>query len=94
MSAIDHFGPALGLPKAISGHNSYWLWGPRGCDGSVVVVIGGDREGLERVFISVEAAGVYSAVDAMPYENNLTLWVCREPRIPLEQLWPRVKHYG
>ena len=92
--AIDHFGPALGLPKAISGHNSYWLWGPRGCDGSVVVVIGGDREGVERVFASVEAAGIHHAEDVMPYENDLTLWVCREPRIPIEQLWPQVRHYN
>jgi hypothetical protein len=92
--AIDHFGPTLGLPKAISGHNSYWLWGPRGCDGSVVVVIGGDRDGVERVFGSVEAAGVHHAEDVMPYENDLTIWLCREPRIPIEQLWPQVKHYG
>ncbi len=28
--AIDYYGPALGLPKAISGHNNYYLWGPRG----------------------------------------------------------------
>ena len=34
--AIDLFGPALGLPKAISGHNSYFLWGPRDCTGEVI----------------------------------------------------------
>ena len=27
--AIDYYGPKLGLPKAISGHNSYFDWGPR-----------------------------------------------------------------
>jgi len=92
--AIDLFGPALGLPKAISGHNSYWLWGPRGCDGSVVVVIGGGRDGLDRVFASVEPAGVHHAKDVMPYENDLTIWVCREPKVPIEQLWPEVRHYN
>jgi len=25
---------ADGLPPALSGHNQYWLWGPRGYDGS------------------------------------------------------------
>lgn len=25
--AVDFYGPALGLPKAISGHLSYWYWG-------------------------------------------------------------------
>ena len=26
--AIDYFGQALGLPRAVSGHNNFWLWGP------------------------------------------------------------------
>ena len=26
--AIDHFGPALGLPSAYSGHDGFWYWGP------------------------------------------------------------------
>jgi 4-amino-4-deoxy-L-arabinose transferase-like glycosyltransferase len=36
-ATIDFFGPQYGLPKAISGHQSYFLWGPaklhgRDCD--------------------------------------------------------------
>jgi hypothetical protein len=50
--AIDFFGPRLGLPKSISNHQSYWLWGPRGYDGNSVIVLGsdgtGDREHLRR----------------------------------------------
>ena len=26
--AIDFFGARDGLPRAVSGHNSYYLWGP------------------------------------------------------------------
>ena len=37
--AIDYFGPALGLPQAISGHHSYWFWGPRGYTGESVIVM-------------------------------------------------------
>ena len=40
-AAIDVFGRSLGLPPAISGHNNYYLWGPRGHDGSVVIRLGG-----------------------------------------------------
>ena len=29
--AINFFGPKYGLPQAISGHNTYWLWGPGNC---------------------------------------------------------------
>jgi len=31
--AIDLLGPKFGLPKAIGGHQSYWLWGPRNYTG-------------------------------------------------------------
>ncbi len=92
-AAIDFHGPALGLPAALSGHNSYHLWGPRGCSGEVMIVIDDDRESLESVFESVEQAGLYACDDCMPYESRKPIWVCRGMRIPLEDLWPRLKHY-
>ena len=47
-AAIDVFGRRLGLPPAISGHNNYYIWGPRGHDGSVMIIIGGSTEALRR----------------------------------------------
>ena len=35
-AAIDVFGAPWSLPPAISAHESYFLWGPRGHDGGVV----------------------------------------------------------
>lgn len=91
-AAIDVFGPALGLPAAISGHNNYWLWGPRGHDGSVVLIIGGDRAVYERLFRSVEVAGRIDDPYAMPYETG-PIYVLRGIRQPLSQQWSKVKHY-
>ena len=75
--AIDYFGPALGLPPAISQHNSYWMWGPGSCTGAVVLIIGGDREDHVDDFASVDAAGEFRCADCMPYESDLTIWVAR-----------------
>jgi hypothetical protein len=91
--AIDFFGPDLGLPRAISGHNSYWLWGPGDCDGSVIIVIGGQRDDLAPLFDHVEEGGLFECRDCMPYENGLILWVARGLRVPLAGAWPRVKHF-
>ena len=44
--AIDFFGPKYGLPKSISNHQSYWLWGPREFSGETVIVLGSDGERL------------------------------------------------
>jgi hypothetical protein len=92
--AIDYFGPRLGLPDAISGHNNYYLWGPGKVDPQVLILIGEHSEGLaKRVFNDVRAAGRITDANAMPYESNLTIWLCRSPKIPLRQIWPKVKHY-
>lgn len=91
--AIDHFGPALGLPKAISGHNSYFLWGPRDCTGEVVLVIDGEREELAALFTSVEEGAVFTCKDCMPYENDKPIWIARGLRRPLAEVWPGVKGY-
>lgn len=91
--AIDHFGPALGLPPAISGHNSYWLWGPGDCGGDVLLVLGSSREQLSRRFESVEAAGTFRCEDCMPYEDGLTIWVGRGLRGSLADAWPQIRHF-
>ena len=91
--AVDVLGAPLGLPRAISGHNSYFLWGPRGCTGDVVIAIGGDHSDYEQVFTSVEQAAVHTCTDCMPYENNLPIFVLRGARAPLSEIWPRAKRF-
>ena len=91
--AIDRFGPALGLPPAISTHNSYFLWGPRGCTGEVIIIAGKDPARLARMFTSVQAHGRLDCGDCMPYEDGQTMWVARGARVPLSELWPTLKHY-
>jgi hypothetical protein len=91
--AIDLFGPALGLPPAISGHLSYYLWGPRGYTGDVMIVLDDERPNLERLFRSVELAGHVAHPYSMPYQH-FDVFVCRGPRQSLAALWPRIKRYG
>jgi hypothetical protein len=91
--AIDRFGRGWGLPPAISGHNNYWLWGPRGGTGEVVLILGGERDDHARSFESVVAADTTSCEHCMPYERDLVVWVCRGLRRPLAEAWGRVKHY-
>jgi hypothetical protein len=90
--AIDFFGRDRGLPHAIGPHNSYWTWGPGNFDGSVVLVLGHevDRE----LFESTElAATVPHDPYCMPYEDELNVFVCRNLRRPLTELWPELRHY-
>ena len=96
--AVDHFGPAHGLPPAISGHNNYHLWGTRGREGSTMLIIGADgltRDVLERAFEEVEQVGRIDCGYCMPYENGSALWVLRGRRSgeTLAERWPQLAHF-
>ncbi|MDX1388160.1 MAG: glycosyltransferase family 39 protein, partial [Acidobacteriota bacterium] len=91
--AIDYYADDLGLPPALSGHNNYHLWGTRGCSGEVMIVIDDERDDLERLCESVELATTYTCDDCMPYESSKPIWVCRGLKLPIEELWPRLKHF-
>ena len=91
--AIDFFGEEYGLPDAISGHNSYYIWGPGDCAGEVVISVGVPRGDLEAIFGEVEQEGTVRCEYCMPDEDDLPVYVCREPRAPLEEFWLRLKHY-
>ena len=90
--AVDYFGPHLGLPPAISGHNSYWLWGPLNYN-STLIVIGGKEEGARKVFDEVTPAAKTFHPYAMPYENDQTVWICRKPHVDLKSAWRMTKKY-
>lgn len=92
-SAVNVLGRERGLPPAISGHNHYWIWGPGDATGEVVLKVGGERSDLTDSFASVEAGAVIDCGDCMPYENGQTVWVARGPRVSMEDVWPRVRHY-
>jgi hypothetical protein len=91
--AIDFFGPRYGLPPAISGHNNYWPWGPRGATGEVIILIGGDRDDPHSDFRSVVLADTTACEHCMPYENGAPIWLCRGLNAPLSERWPDARHY-
>ena len=92
-AAIDVYGPALGGPPAISGHNQYFLWGPRGFDGSVVIALGKPGAKITTYFGSAEPVGEVVSEYAMPSETGLAVFVLRNPKRPLAEIWPEWKHF-
>jgi Dolichyl-phosphate-mannose-protein mannosyltransferase len=91
--AVELFGQPRGLPPVASGHNNYWLWGPPVGPIDTVIVVGNERENLEKRFEEVELAATTDCGLCMPYENHRPIWVCRGPRQTLAALWPALKHY-
>jgi hypothetical protein len=91
-AAVDFFGAQYGLPKAISGHQNYFLWGPRNYTGEIVIIVGESAEDVRDDFASVEVAATQYTPYALWYENQPIL-LCRGLKHNLQTIWPLVKNW-
>ncbi|HKV37602.1 MAG TPA: glycosyltransferase family 39 protein [Blastocatellia bacterium] len=90
--AIDFFGPRYGLPKSISGHQSYFFWGPRNYTGEVMIIVGSGGEDLAAKFQKVEVAAKLDNPYAIPFENR-SIYLCWGLKANLKDVWPKVKNW-
>jgi hypothetical protein len=92
--AIDFFGAKMGLPSAISGHQSYFYWGSRGYSGECLIVLGDTPEQLGALYRDVEKVGTVYHPLSMPYQH-FDLYLCRGAKFgTLEKIWPRIKRWN
>jgi hypothetical protein len=91
--AIDLIGPKYGLPKAIGGHQSYWLWGPRNYSGQTIILVGATPESARRWFNEVTVLAELHNAYGAPWERWVLL--CRKPKLfrSLVEAWPKLKNW-
>ena len=91
-AAIDFYGPALGLPHAVSPHLSYWYWAPPGMDPSTAVMVNFTVEEGDRLFGDCRQVG--TVTNSAGLHNNdygAPILVCISPRQPLWKAWPELQ---
>jgi hypothetical protein len=92
--AIDYFGPALGLPRAFSGHNNFWLWGPPPAGDTIVVALGVDPSVLRATFASVRQVARYTnALGISNQEQGTPVFVATGMRTSWAAAWPAFRHF-
>jgi 4-amino-4-deoxy-L-arabinose transferase-like glycosyltransferase len=87
-AAIDLYGPAYGLPPALSGHNQYGLWGPRGQTPRNLLRVQNDPEKLRPYCAQMRVVATTESTYARAFENGKAIAFCRDLHPPLAQLWP------
>ena len=92
---MDRFGPSLGLPRAYSGHNSYWWWGAPPATTRTLVAVGFEnRSYLESTFGSVRRAGTITNPWGLDNdEQGLPIWIVSDPKQPWPEIWEQARHY-
>jgi hypothetical protein len=89
------FGGRYHLPPPISGHNAFYLWGPQGCTGQVLITINIAPQDAARGYSSVTLAARTSCDECVAYENQAPILILRQPKTkaPFAVLWAQAKHY-
>jgi hypothetical protein len=91
--AIDYHGRRLGLPRALAGHNSYWLWGFGDQSSEVMIIIGGDPNAIAQAFGEIEQKAVFTNRYIQPMHSNQAIYVVRKPKMSLADIWPHIRFY-
>jgi len=101
-SAISELARGTGLPAAVSGHNTYWWWGPGNPRATTVIAVTpGSVAGtgydayLRQFFTTVREAATISNPYGIHNEHwGGHIYLCTGPRHPWPSLWPLLRHYG
>jgi hypothetical protein len=91
--AIDFFGRREGLPGAMSGDRTYWIWGPHNYSGNCMIVLDDRKEVLERYWNQVESIGT-SAPNPYALEQQIPVFLCKGKKFDSwANVWRRLKRW-
>lgn len=90
--AIDLYGPALGLPRAYSGHNAYGWWGPPPDGGRAVVAVAED--GPPRALTRCRMVTPVRNDEGVRNEETerAAIYLCAPPPSGWGAVWPTIRH--
>lgn len=95
--AVNLYGPQYGLPRAISGVNSFWYRGYGDPPPEVVIVVGLSRRAADRHFTSCDVvARTWNPYGILNEEtqDHPDIFVCRGARPSWPEMWKDFRYYG
>ena len=95
--AINLYGPAYGLPKAISGINTYWLRGYGNPPPQTLIMLGFTRDDVGRIFQTCDLVGRVTNRYGVKNEETTyhpDIFVCRGLRQPWDEFWKHFRYFG
>ena len=95
--AVNLYGRAYGLPRAISGMNSNWLRGYGDPPPQTVIAVGFKPGELNQIFSSCQASAQLwnpYGVANDTFRDRDQVYVCRNIRFPWPEFWKHFQYYG
>ncbi len=92
--ALQQLGAPGRLPPVISPHNNYFLWGPGGCTGQVIIAVGYSLADLQVTYTQVTLGATRDCPLCIDFEQTLPIYIATDPKIPNPmQQWDAAKHF-
>ncbi len=77
----------------MSGHQTWFIWGPRNYSGNCMIVLDDSRKNLDALWTNVQFVGT-SADNPYALEKQIDVYICRGKKFgSWQDLWPRLKHW-
>ena len=95
--AVNLYGPEYGLPRAISGVNSFWYRGYGDPPPQTLIVIGLSRKFVDEHFESCRLAGHTWNQYGIQNEETVDhpdIFVCGPPKVGWPEFWKDFRYYG
>ncbi len=89
--AIDQYGPRYSLPHAVSGSLTYYLWGP-GYTWDVMLIVTTRTNPISVFFNQCEKKATSRHEFEIP-GGHYYIFVCKQPKIPVEVIWSSMKNF-
>lgn len=92
-SAINFFGARCGLPTAVSGHMTYYLWSPGDRRGEIAIAYGFARSRLESLFADVAPVATIWHPLASVWQLALPVYFCHGPKRSMKDACADLKRH-
>ncbi len=93
-AALDLYGGAYGLPRALAGQNQYYLWGPIPDERAANVLrVQGNVSALRPYCRAVRVLGTTQSRYARSFEQDKVIAFCRGLHPALSHIWPELKSF-
>ncbi|HLZ11570.1 MAG TPA: glycosyltransferase family 39 protein [Candidatus Acidoferrum sp.] len=95
--ALNLYGPAMGLPHAMAGTNSFWYRGYDSHEPQTVIVVGLEKEEAEANFTSCAVAAKNTnrfGVENEESRDHPDIYLCRGLKGSWADFWKKFRRYG